>query len=178
MQAHIEKKGGTLNPEVRIAIVCNVIMFFLYGWIGSIYENVSYLLSEKCKIVNSVVMTGFPLYSIGGLTMVGLNRLMSPKLRKNIPIQFLVYGTVATLLELVTGLVVGAGAGAKMSNGHVLTWDYSNLPFNYRGIISLKHFVIWGVVGLGAVSLYNTLYPYIRKAVAALADDDKNKIKN
>lgn len=162
-----ENPLGDRPAEVRIAIVCNAIMFFLYGWIGSIYENFSYLISDKCKVINSVVMTGFPLYSIGGMSMVGLNRLLGP-LKKNIPVQFVVYATVATLLELVTGLVVGAGSNAKLSNGHVSTWDYSHLPFNYRGIISLKHFILWGILGLGSVSLYNTLYPYLRKAVTPL----------
>lgn len=44
-------------------------------------------------------------------------------------------------------------------------WDYSNLPFNWRGIISFIHFPVWLVFGIGIEKLRFFLITAIATAI-------------
>lgn len=62
-------------------------------------------------------------------------------------------GMVAiTLLELSVGIVVN-----KVFSLHV--WDYSNLPFNFMGQISLPFSFAWYVISLFAFYLLDNIVP-------------------
>lgn len=52
-------------------------------------------------------------------------------------VQILSCSTICTLIELIAGLAVNAD--------HSI-WDYSEIPFNYRGQICLPFFLVWIVI--------------------------------
>ena len=59
-------------------------------------------------------------------------------------LQMFIGGAIITVLELITGCVVNLWLGWNV-------WDYSELPFNLWGQISLFSFIVW--VGLSLVGI-------------------------
>ena len=58
--------------------------------------------------------------------------------------QVLISTTIATVLELFTGLIVNICLGWNV-------WDYSNVPFNFLGQICLPYTFLW--IALSAVAI-------------------------
>lgn len=145
----------------RNVILSNVILFMIFAYLGAIVENAAYIFSSEKKEVTNLIATGFPIFSIGAFAILATNRLLRPA-TKNPFVHFLAYGTVASLIELAGGIAVGAGPNARLPDGTITTWDYSQERFNYKGIISLKHFAIWGALGLVVVQLRNFLLPRLQ----------------
>jgi len=71
-----------------------------------------------------------------------------------------------TFIEYVVGVYVGAGENSRDGNGNVESWDYSGYFLNYRGIISFRHFVVWGILGL----LVSYIHPKLLRRVKAALD--------
>ena len=61
--------------------------------------------------------------------------------------KFIILATVATVLELVCGLLLKNVLGMR-------AWNYNGSFMNYQGIICLGFSVIWGVVGIAFCKLY------------------------
>ena len=61
-----------------------------------------------------------------------------------LPLQMFIGGAIITVLELITGFVVNIWLGWNV-------WDYSELPFNLWGQISLFSSIVW--VGLSLVGI-------------------------
>ena len=162
----------TQDAALRVAVLSNVIMFLIFGYLAAMIENASYIFSKGDKLVSNVMVTGFPIFSIGAFSIIGVNRWLKP-LTKNWIVHFLAYGSVATLIELVAGLLVNAGPDSANENGAHTTWDYSNQKFNYKGIISLKHFVAWGLLGIVAVKLYDWLLPQLKIGLGCIMKHNK-----
>lgn len=130
------------------------LLFVTYSVLGAVTEHLSYnvLQPVRCKVngnecrqklLANPILTGFPIYGIGALLVIGLNRCLQQPLGKMHPVgklvfDFLFYGTLLTALEYVAGLLVGAGPKARRDNGLIHSWDYSEEPFNYRGIVNLR----------------------------------------
>lgn len=63
------------------------------------------------------------------------------------------FGTVAiTILELSVGIVVNRIFSLQV-------WDYSNLPFNFLGQISLTFSFAWYIISLFAIYLLENIVP-------------------
>ena len=77
-----------------------------------------------------------------------------------IGVLFIVSSLLMTLLELLGGLFF-------IHVMHIKLWDYSDVPFNYKGIICLKFSILWGVGSLFYLYFIN---PFILNAVAAFVD--------
>lgn len=149
----------------------NAIVFMFYSMIGAIFEHVFYAFSDKTKALANPILTGFPLYGFGAYLVVFVNKLLleSPlKTPEGIPgdiILFFIFGAAMTMLEYAVGVYVGAGKNSKDGNGNVYAWDYSKKKYNYKGIITPIHFVIWGVLGLVISKVHPSL---LRAATAAV----------
>lgn len=128
-----------------------LITFFIYTFFGAIAEHISYYFSNTKKTLSNPIIEGFPLYGLVAVIFVFINKYIP----KNYLIEFLIYGMVATSIEFVTGLAVGAGP----SKGVVDSWDYSNNPLNYKGIIDIYHFIAFGIAGMIIVRIN----PYLMK---------------
>ncbi len=70
-----------------------------------------------------------------------------------------------SVFEYGIGCLVGAGPKSYTSNGTVDSWDYSNEPFNINGIVSLRHFISWGVLGLLLEWFHPKLVEFIKHGI-------------
>jgi uncharacterized membrane protein len=130
-----------------------LIIFLIYTFFGAIFEHLSYyigkqLFQSKEKYLSNPILTGFPLYGLGGLLIY---YLYDKYFRSYSPITlFFVFGFILSSLEYLVGkYIVNAGK----SNKGVISWDYHDEPFNYEGIISLRHFIMWGIVSLVVIKI-------------------------
>ena len=89
---------------------------------------------------------------LGGICFICLG-LINELLSWEIPLilQMLIGGTIITILEFITGCIVNLWLGWNI-------WDYSNLPLNLLGQISLFSSIGW--IGLSLVGI--VLDDYIR----------------
>lgn len=60
--------------------------------------------------------------------------------------QVLISTVIATIAELITGLIVNVHFGWNV-------WDYSNVPFNFMGQICLPYTLLWAVLMVVAIIL-------------------------
>ena len=138
------------------------IIFWIYTLLGAILEHISYYIgntffNSKPKYLNNPILTGFPLYGLGGLW---INYTYKKYLTGYNDIQlFFIFGTMITILEYVIGKMVGAG----ISDTGVPSWDYSKEVFNFQGIISMRHFISWGLLGLTIIRIQPKLEKQIYK---------------
>lgn len=127
--------------NIRIAIE----LFYLYSFLGFLWETlwVSY---QKGAWVQRGFLNGpiLPIYGFGALAVTLATRVVA-----NSDWQvFLVGMVVATLLELITGMMI-----EKLF--HVRYWDYDDRPFNYKGYICLRSTLFWGVMSVVLVEIFN-----------------------
>lgn len=92
------------------------------------------------------------MFILGGICFIALG-LINEMIPWDMPLllQMFIGGMIITVLELITGCVVNLWLGWNV-------WDYSELPFNLWGQISLFSSIVW--VGLSLVGI--VLDDYIR----------------
>ena len=92
------------------------------------------------------------MFLLGGICFIALG-LINEVMPWDMPLllQMFVGGVIITVLEFITGCVVNLWLGWNV-------WDYSELPFNLWGQISLFSSIVW--VGLSLVAI--VLDDYIR----------------
>ena len=92
------------------------------------------------------------MFLLGGICFIALG-LINEVMPWDMPLllQMFIGGAIITVLELITGCVVNLWLGWNV-------WDYSELPFNLWGQISLFSSIVW--VGLSLVGI--VLDDYIR----------------
>ena len=92
------------------------------------------------------------MFLLGGICFIALG-LINEMIPWDMPLllQMFIGGMIITVLELITGCVVNLWLGWNV-------WDYSELPFNLWGQISLFSSIVW--VGLSLVGI--VLDDYIR----------------
>lgn len=125
-------------------------LFSLVGWL----LEVIYRSTINKKFINPGFMTGcvLPLYGFG---VVILNILCSyfNNINSNhkLLLIFIISMIILTLLEYITGVIM-------INVFHVKLWDYSNVKFNYKGIICLQFSIIWGLL---ATIFYKVIFTWI-----------------
>lgn len=93
---------------------------------------------------------GFSHYSMficGGLCFIScglLNEFINIKM--SLISQMVLSAGIITLLEFVTGCIVNLWLGWNV-------WDYSRLPYNYKGQICLQFSIVWFFLSLLAIFL-------------------------
>ena len=92
------------------------------------------------------------MFLLGGICFIALG-LINEVIPWDMPLllQMFIGGVIITVLEFITGCVVNIWLGWNV-------WDYSELPFNLWGQISLFSSIVW--VGLSLVGI--VLDDYIR----------------
>ena len=85
------------------------------------------------------------MFLLGGICFIALG-LINEVLPWDMPLllQMFIGGMIITVLEFITGCIVNLGLGWNV-------WDYSELPFNLWGQISLFSSIVW--VGLSLVGI-------------------------
>ena len=132
-----------------------VFLFYIGSSIGWVLELIFRRIEHK-KWVNPGFLVGpyLPIYGFG-LVLLTILHLFLARYNLHPAITILLMGTCMVLLELVTGLI--------FLNLKVRLWDYSNYPFNFKGIICLGMSLIW--VGGGGI-YYFLLADYVYKALS------------
>ena len=88
---------------------------------------------------------------VGGLCFIllGMNyKLFSSK--TSLLFQAIIGTLFVTVVEFISGLILNIWLGLGI-------WDYSNLPFNILGQISLPYMLLWLPLSLIAIVLYSWL---------------------
>lgn len=113
--------------------------FLIYSMLGWLVESI-YMSVCNRKLTNRGFMRGpmCPIYGVGALTVYFLLRPVC----HNIFLLYFSGALVATSLEYVTAKIMLRIFGE-------VWWDYSQKPFNYKGILCLESTIAWGFYTLG-----------------------------
>lgn len=130
-----------------------LVLFLIYTYAGATLEHINYWIRRHCrpedprKALNNPFITGFPVYGLGAFLVIAIRNFLHKHGITNVLVHFVAYASALTGLEYLTGLLVDAGPHS-VNNGMIDSWDYSNLSYNYNGIVTLWHFLGWGLLGL------------------------------
>lgn len=138
------KKNGieVVNYLRRYNISSLILMFFLFSFIGWLWEVTLHLLKDG-TFVNRGVMHGpwLPIYGAGGiLVLVLLN-----KLRKKPLLEFLSIIVLCGLVEYFASYYL------EIANNGIKWWDYSGYFLNLNGRICAEGLLVFGLGGLYVV---------------------------
>lgn len=131
--------------------------FYFYCFFGWVFES-AFVSVKSRHFVNRGFMRGpfLPIYGCGGIMML----VVSMPFQDNIVLTYLAGCVGATVLELVTGVVMEALFKVRY-------WDYSDQKFNYKGHICLSSTVAWGFL---TILMTEFLHPLVERAVFAIPD--------
>ena len=118
---------GTDVYHVMFWFLCYCVM----GWVvESIYMSIC-----NRKLTNRGFMYGpfCPIYGFGALMVYFLLRPFSG----NLVLTYFIGSVVATAFEFITAMFMQNFFGK-------VWWDYSDKPFNFRGILCLESSIAWG----------------------------------
>ena len=120
-------------------------MFFIYSFLGWLFETVSASLKQK-KFANRGLVNG-PFYVLYGITAViitvGLQELTGIWL-------FLFAMIYATVVEWIAGHLIELAFKERW-------WDYSNVKWNFDGYVCVPVSVFWGFLGYVIVKWGNKI---------------------
>lgn len=147
----------------------DIIAFFVYSYLGTTLESTSYFITGGTyyyRLLNPIT-SAFPLYGIGAYSLVYINFLLINMGLSNLSdimqiiIKFFVFGLVASIIEYITGKYFANAGRTNTPDCIINDWNYSNEKWNIEGIVSLEHFVMWGLVGLVVVYIHPFLMKFI-----------------
>ncbi len=138
-----------------MALYNAVLYFFIYSFLGWIYETAFVSIREK-KWSNRGFLMGpiCPIYGVGAVAAV---LICSDR------------GIIATFLLCVVGSAVMEYVTAYTLEKlfHASWWDYSNVPFNVNGYICLPASIGFGLAGL---LITFVIHPIISKPIDMIPD--------
>ena len=136
---HLEKhRWLTTDYEKIYTPETLVLFFFLFSFIGWLFEVCFYLVNEG-SFINRGTMTGpwLPIYGTGGLIIICL---LKP-LRKQPGMLFASAFVICGALEYFTSWLLEQLAGLKW-------WDYTGYFMNLNGRICLEGLTVFGLAGV------------------------------
>lgn len=128
-------------------------IFIIYSFLGWCVE-VSFHAVTSGKFVNRGFLNGpvTPIYGFGMSILI----FFLGSLVDNFIILFLGSFVLTSILEYITGYILEKIFDTRW-------WDYSHMPFNLKGYISLSFSIVWG---LGAVFMLNIVHPLINRFIS------------
>lgn len=125
-------------------IIILVVSFYIYCFLGWVWESIILPLSRKQKPYNSGFLNGpwIPIYGFGAMLVIVLFDIR--KIDYPIYALFINGAVVACLLEYITSY-------GMEKIFHQRWWDYSHQPFNINGRVCLEGFVCFGVFSVVAI---------------------------
>lgn len=121
--------------------------FLVYAFLGWLGET-ALAAARKGRLINRGFLNA-PFSPVYGLASV-LFALFLPELREDPFFLFLLGMILATALELITGVLLERIFRQKW-------WDYSDERWNFQGYICLKYSLIWGVLAVLSLFVFNPL---------------------
>lgn len=164
LQVLISRLELGLNPQLSLG----VLLFFAYAFGGYIMECIVLTLEKRTVVINRGFVRHLPFCIIYGFGAFMGYALLSP-FKNSLLLLFLFGAAAATVFELLTGLL-------QIHMFGDFWWDYTNKPFNYKGILCLESTLGWGVLAIvivryvhvGLVWLINKVPPRVAGILAVL----------
>lgn len=122
--------------------------FFIYSFLGWVMECIVISIEEK-EMVNRGFIRG-PFCTIYGAGALSVYFMLRP-IESNVFLLFISGMAFASLLEYVTAIIMTKLFG-------YFWWDYTNKPFNFRGILCAESSIAWGVL---TIFLFRFLHPFV-----------------
>lgn len=130
----------------------------IYSFFGAVFEHLSYYFNPKIKkTLSNPIITGFPIYGLGAYLILKTGI-------KNTFLLFIVSALIGTIIELLTGIIVKAGPQGNIREGNTVivdSWDYSDNILNYKGIIDIKHSLLFGLLGVILVYIHPNIISFL-----------------
>ncbi len=92
----------------------------------------------------------------GGICFTFFGKIGESFKKTSLFIKALIGGAFVTLVELVFGIIFNIVLKKNV-------WDYSKMPFNFKGQICLLYSVFWGILSLLFIPLANALKVRLQK---------------
>ncbi len=136
--------------------IYHVVLWFLtYSVLGWFVESVYMSLCNRKLTNRGFAKTPLcPIYGVGALTVYFL---LSPYSENRILLFFL-GAILATTIEWITARIMEKLFGE-------IWWDYTEKPFNYKGILCLESTLAWGLYTL---ILFGILHGFVERIVNAI----------
>lgn len=131
-----------------------VFEFLVFSFLGFVYETMFVYLIYGKLTTRGTVAYGLPIIHLYGLGILMAYYMLS-KYRKKPMLLFVYSATIVTLLELVASYISDYLYGQR-------SWDYSSLPLNYQGRISIVVSLAWGGLCLLCIII---LYPAVKRNI-------------
>lgn len=133
-----------------------IISFFIYSFLGWIWESVILCLAKGSKPINRGFLNGpvIPIYGFGAIFII----ILLQRNHINYPYFSLMIesGVLACVLEYITSYVM-----EKLF--HKRWWDYTKRPFNVNGRICLEGFICFGIFGTVVIKW---IQPFLDRKIA------------
>jgi len=132
--------------------------FLIYSFLGFLLEVVFARLTRsrkqdrKCRILLPLC----PVYGLGALAIVHLPN----SVQRSPLLLFLLGGLAATAVEYATDWFYETALGVRF-------WDYSDLPWNLKGRVSLLFSGFWGLL---AIAVATWVHPPILRLISAIPE--------
>jgi uncharacterized membrane protein len=141
------------------SIIQILAFFYFYCLFGWCFESTYVSINSK-KFVNRGFLRGpwVPIYGVGAFVMLYVTKPVEGSL----PLVFLVGMFGATMLELITGMVME-------SLFKVRYWDYSDEKFNFKGQICLSTSIAWGGLSIFLIAFFHKV---AEKLVFSISDNN------
>lgn len=131
-----------------------VLSFGFYGMLGWIIETAFIYFTLHKYVERGWIQYGLPLIPLYGVCCPVLIKLLTPQKDRFLRI-FIYSACIVTVIEYIIGYVL-------TFKFHYDFWNYSNLPFSYRGIIALPVSLSWGFLSL---LMIHWIDPSLRKLI-------------
>ncbi len=156
MSFRIFNTDSTLNYKAIL------LLFIVSTVIGAMTEHINYkFFNHTPKRLANPILTGFPIYGLGAVIAIVLYEYIG--IKGTIIYQFILFSVIFSIAEMIYGVIVGAGPNSYL-NGMIKHWDYSDQPFNFRGLISLELVIMWGIAGV----VIARIYPLVMNSICSL----------
>ena len=132
--------------------------FFAFSFLGYLLECTVLTYENKKPVLNRGFGHG-PFCIIYGFGALGATLVLQPVADKTV-VLYMASMIMATSMELVTAHMMIKLFGA-------FWWDYSQKPFNYRGIICLESSLAWGFLG---IFFFRFLNGFVNRLVGSVPD--------
>lgn len=152
--------NGTIFGNDLYHVVLWFLTYSVLGWlVESIYMSICNRKWTNRGFSKSPIC---PIYGVGALTVYFL---LSPYSENRVMLFFL-GALLATAIEWVTARIMERVFGE-------IWWDYTDKPFNYKGILCLESTLAWGLYTL---ILFGALHGFVVRIVNAIPVQIGNRI--